>query len=143
MEQKKTTGHTVLVIAGILAVFVALCLVIPLGIFVFVGASDPATGQSEWVGISIAIIAVGLVVLAVGVGLLVFVRMRRPKDGEPDQLEIVQEIELSGDIALEKLKCQNCSAELDRDSVSVQEGAIFISCPYCGTAYQMVEEPKW
>jgi DNA-directed RNA polymerase subunit RPC12/RpoP len=41
------------------------------------------------------------------------------------------------------MKCQNCGAELSKDSITVKEGAIFIACPYCGAAYQMVEEPKW
>jgi uncharacterized protein with PIN domain len=69
-------------------------------------------------------------------------RIRRLRATEQPQ-EIVQKIDLSGDIELETLKCQKCGGELQKDSVSVREGAVFIDCPYCGSAYQMVEEPKW
>ena len=55
----------------------------------------------------------------------------------------MQKIDLSGDIELEKLKCQNCGGVLKKDSVTVREGAVFVDCPYCGVSYQMVEEPKW
>jgi len=44
---------------------------------------------------------------------------------------------------METLKCEKCGGELTKDSITVKEGAIFISCPYCGSTYQMVEEPKW
>ena len=44
---------------------------------------------------------------------------------------------------LETLKCEKCGGELQKDSISIKEGAVFIDCPYCGSAYQMVEEPKW
>ena len=80
--------------------------------------------------------------VALAVGVFVFLRIRRSK-AETQKTEIVQKIDLSGDIELEKMKCQNCSAELSKDSITVKEGAIFIDCPYCGTSYQMVEEPKW
>jgi len=42
-----------------------------------------------------------------------------------------------------KLKCQSCGAELSKDSVSLVKGAIMINCPYCGSTYQLTEEPKW
>ena len=36
-----------------------------------------------------------------------------------------------------------CAAALSKDAVTVQDGAIMVACPYCGAAYQVVEEPKW
>ena len=83
-----------------------------------------------------------LFIVALAMGAVLYVKFRRSKEAQGPQ-EIVQKIDLSGDIELEKLKCQNCGAELSKDSVTVREGAVFISCPYCGAAYQMVEEPKW
>jgi predicted RNA-binding Zn-ribbon protein involved in translation (DUF1610 family) len=85
---------------------------------------------------------IGIVTVVIGLGIIALVKFREPKPAGPPQ-EIVQKIDLSGDVKLDKLKCQNCGAELDQKSITVKEGAIFVSCPYCGTAYQMVEEPKW
>ncbi len=82
---------------------------------------------------------IAAVLIGIGVVIIVAIKMREPK---PKQ-EIVQKIDVSGDIAMERLKCKNCGALLDKDSIKLAEGAIVISCPYCGTTYQMVEEPKW
>ena len=113
------------IVAGILIFF---------GVLFIWGAFSPQ-GEPGW-------IVVGIITAAIGLGIIAFVKFREPKPAQPPQ-EIIQKIDLSGEVELEKLKCQNCGAELDQDSIKVKEGAIFVSCPYCGTAYQMVEEPKW
>jgi len=82
---------------------------------------------------------IAAVLIGIGVVIIIAIKMREPK---PKQ-EIIQKIDVSGDIAMERLKCKNCGALLDKDSIKLAEGAIVISCPYCGTTYQMVEEPKW
>lgn len=82
---------------------------------------------------------IAAVLIGIGVVIIIAIKMREPK---PKQ-EIVQKIDVSGEIAMERLKCKNCGALLDKDSIKLAEGAIVISCPYCGTTYQMVEEPKW
>ncbi len=84
-------------------------------------------------------ILTGIVLAGIGIGIIALVKFREPK---PPQ-EIVQKIDLSGEIEMEKIHCQNCGAELDSDSITVKAGAILVSCPYCGSDYQMVEEPKW
>jgi DNA-directed RNA polymerase subunit RPC12/RpoP len=122
MSAGKIIGY---VVAGILIFF---------GILFIWGAFSPQ-GEPGW-------IIIGIITAAIGLGIIAFVKFREPKPAQPPQ-EIVQKIDLSGDVELAKLKCQNCGAELDQDSIQVKEGAIFVSCPYCGTAYQMVEEPKW
>ena len=122
MSAGKIIGY---VVAGILIFF---------GVLFIWGAFSPQ-GEPGW-------IVVGIISAAIGLGVIAFVKFREPKPAQPPQ-EIIQKIDLSGEVELEKLKCQNCGAELDQDSIKVKEGAIFVSCPYCGTAYQMVEEPKW
>jgi len=122
MSAGKIIGY---IIAGILIFF---------GVLFIWGAFSPQ-GEPGW-------IIVGIISAAIGLGIIAFVKFREPKPAQPPQ-EIIQKIDLSGEVELEKLKCQNCGAELDQDSIKVKEGAIFVSCPYCGTAYQMVEEPKW
>lgn len=62
---------------------------------------------------------------------------------KPEKMEVIQKIDLSGDVAAKELTCQSCGAILDDKSVSVQAGAVFISCPYCHSSYQLTEDPKW
>ena len=80
---------------------------------------------------------IGLILLGAGVLLFLTTRMR------PRQATFVQKIDLSGDIAAQELKCKNCGSTLTNQSVNVRAGAIFISCEFCGTQYQLEEAPKW
>jgi hypothetical protein len=83
----------------------------------------------------------GVILVGIGLAVIVVIKMREPK---PEQKVVVeQKIDFSGDIELEKLQCKNCGAELDKKSITLAQGAVIVSCPYCGTSYQMVEEPKW
>lgn len=59
------------------------------------------------------------------------------------KIEVTQKIDLSGDINLETLKCRNCGAQLDKQSVTVAAGAVIVTCPYCNTSYQLEEKPMW
>jgi len=82
----------------------------------------------------------GLSVL-IGLGILVAVRLREPKPKQ--EITIHQQVDLTGEVDAEALKCRNCGSQLDKDAISVVEGAIMVTCPYCGTTYQLTEEPKW
>jgi len=55
----------------------------------------------------------------------------------------VQQIDLSGDVALEEIRCRSCNAPLSKDDIDVKAGAIVVSCGHCGATYQFEEEPKW
>ncbi len=101
----------------------------------FVWAAFSPDGEPGW-------IIIGIISVAVGLGIIALIKFREPKPAQAPQ-EIIQKIDLSGDIEMETLKCEKCGGELKKDSITVKEGAIFISCPYCGSTYQMVEEPKW
>jgi DNA-directed RNA polymerase subunit RPC12/RpoP len=101
----------------------------------FIWAAFSPEGESGW-------ILVGVISVVIGLGIIALIKSREPKPAQAPQ-EIVQKIDLSGDIELETLKCQKCGGELQKDSISIKEGAVFIDCPYCGSSYQMVEEPKW
>jgi hypothetical protein len=82
----------------------------------------------------------GLLVL-IGLGIIVAVRLREPKPKQ--EVTIHQQIDLTGDVDAEALKCRNCGSQLDKSAIGVVEGAIMVTCPYCGTTYQLTEEPKW
>ena len=128
---KKNTGCFIGAIIGLIAA----ALLVLFGIL-WIIASTSSGGDSAWSGQGILMVVAGLVVVAVAVFIIIKMRPQPPQ-------EIVQKIDLTGDVGLEKLKCKNCGAEVSKDSIVVKEGAIYISCPYCGSTYQMVEEPKW
>ncbi len=84
---------------------------------------------------------VGGILVLLGLGIIIAVRLREPK---PEQkVTIRQEIDLSGDVAVEELRCRNCGSQLSKDDITVTEGAVMVACSYCGATYQIVEEPKW
>lgn len=80
---------------------------------------------------------IGVVLIGAGVVLFATTRLR------PKETTVVQKIDLTGDISTQELKCKNCGSTLTNKSVAVRAGAIFISCEFCGTQYQMEEAPKW
>jgi hypothetical protein len=101
--------------------------------------SIPAAGSSQIVSRLI----VGVVSLAIGVVIIWVVSTRGPAPVQQITQQVDLQLEMGGDVNVEKLKCQSCGAELSKDSVSLVQGAVMINCPYCGSTYQLTEEPKW
>lgn len=119
---------------GVLGYIFAIILVL-LGILFVLSLADPnarnVTGR----------IIIAAICFVIGGGLLFLIPKWESK--RPMKVEMTQKIDLSGDIDTEKLKCQNCGAYLEKKSVTVKAGAVFINCPYCGGTYQITEEPQW
>ena len=84
---------------------------------------------------------VGGVLVVIALGIIVAIRLREPKPEQ--QVTIRQEIDIGGDVEMESLQCRSCGAQLDKSAISLAEGAVIVSCPYCSATYQIVEEPKW
>ena len=124
MSAGKIVGY---VISGILILF---------GVLFLLSAFAPDTGANP-----IGRLVVGVILVGIGLAIIVAIKLREPKSEQKVLVE--QKIDFSGDIELEKLQCKNCGAELDKKSITLAQGAVIVSCPYCGTSYQMVEEPKW
>lgn len=78
------------------------------------------------------------VILFGAAGMLVY--LTRVK---PGATTIRQQIDLGGDVDLVDLPCKACGGRLTEKSISIQAGAVFIRCEYCGAAYQLEEKPKW
>jgi len=116
------------VVAGILILFGVLYL-----------WSIPAAGSGQLVSRLI----VGVISVAVGVAIIWVVRTRGPATIQQITQQVELDLEAGGELNVEKLKCQSCGAELSKDSVSLVQGAVMINCPYCGSTYQLTEEPKW
>jgi hypothetical protein len=114
--------------------YIAAAILIFFGVLFVWGAFSPQ-GSPGW-------IVIGGISVAIGFGLIWLAGVRGKREAEAKQ-ELIQKIELSGDINLEKLTCRNCGGALSSDNIKMVAGAPVVSCPYCGTSYQLTEEPKW
>jgi hypothetical protein len=118
--------------AGRIIAYIAAAILIFFGFLFVYGAFSPQ-GSPGW-------IPVGLISLGSGF-VLIWLAGRRKAGAEKQ--EIVQRIELSGDVSLEKMTCRSCGGALSPENVKVVAGAAVVHCPFCGTSYHLEEEPKW
>ena len=56
---------------------------------------------------------------------------------------IIQQLEISGQMKAAALKCPNCSASVDANQIKIVSGVPYATCIYCGTTFEVAEEPKW
>jgi len=74
------------------------------------------------------------------VGLIIVVGIilvnRKPKT-------VVQHLELSGQMHAAQIKCPNCGGSINADQIKINQGVPYVKCPYCGTTFEVAEEPKW
>ena len=84
---------------------------------------------------------VGLVTVAIGLGLVWFGSRQKPAAAGDQNVTV--NIDLPANVDLDKFQCQNCGGALTTDNVKLVAGAPVVTCPYCGTSYQLSEEPKW
>jgi hypothetical protein len=142
MSQAKRAGGIALIVMGL----IFLCVGGVLGAFgvlyILAAHAEDAATPGTRLGVGGGMLVAGLVVWSVA-AVVAFLAWRRMQPRPEQKVTIRQEVELTGDIDLASLKCDKCNATLDKNAVTVKEGAVFISCPYCGATYQVVEEPKW
>ena len=105
--------------------------------FVFFTAPPSAGGSATTGGI---LAAVGLV-LVTGGAALVYAAMRGQKTEVIQQ--VTMKVDLPGDTKLSQVTCRNCGGTLKPDNIKMVLGAPMVECPFCGTTYQLTEEPKW
>jgi len=82
------------------------------------------------------------IILLIAAGVMIFLARAQPQVVKTE-VTVKQEVELTGDVQLEQMTCNNCGAALSKDSIEVKAGAIFVNCEHCGTSYQIEEAPKW
>lgn len=129
-------SKTMLYIGAGILFLIGLCLV-GYGVLSVIGSTSPQ-GDASWFNYGVGFVVGGVLFLAGGAG-LVFLAMRGQKT------EIVQElkIDMPGDTQVEELKCRSCGGNLTAKDITLVNGAPMVNCPYCGTTYQLTEEPKW
>ncbi|MGE5574531.1 MAG: MJ0042-type zinc finger domain-containing protein [Ignavibacteria bacterium] len=72
--------------------------------------------------------------LAVIVG--IYYVTRKPKT-------VIQQLEISGQMKAAQIKCPNCGGSIDANQIKIVSGVPYVKCPYCGTTFEVAEEPKW
>jgi hypothetical protein len=112
------------IVAGILIFF---------GILFIWGAFSPQ-GQTGW-------ILIGLLSVGIGFGVIWFAARRLPTAQAEGNVTL--KIDLPANVDLDTLKCRSCGGALTTDNIKMVAGAPVVTCPYCGTTYQLTEDPKW
>ena len=85
---------------------------------------------------------IGVISVGIGLALIWLARRQTPAPAAAPE-EVTLKIDLPGHVALEKFQCENCGGDLTMDNVKMVAGAPTVNCPWCGTTYQLKEEPKW
>ncbi len=130
------SSKTVLSVGAGILFLIGICL-LGYGVLSIIGSTSTA-GQSGWLGFGVGFAVVGALFLAGGAG-MVIAAMRGTKT------EVIQQvkIDLPGQTKIEEIKCRSCGGTLAAKDIQIINGAPVVNCPYCGTTYQLTEEPKW
>lgn len=102
--------------------------------FLFFLGSGGQTGSAIYIQIAIILAAVGFV--------LIFFATRIKSNPDATQ-NVTVNIDLPGEVGMDTIKCKSCGGVLAAKDVKLVAGAPVVTCPYCGTTYQLTEEPKW
>ena len=129
-------NKTVLYIGAGILFLLGLCLLVFGGLTLY-GSTAP-NGQANWVPIGIVLSVIALLLLAGGATMIVAAQ-------RGTKTEVIQQlkIDLPADTKVEQMTCKNCGGALEPENVKMVMGAPVVECPFCGTSYQLTEEPKW
>jgi Na+/melibiose symporter-like transporter len=125
-ESMKALKIIAFVTAGILILF---------GVLFILGAGADAGGGWGWV-------LTGIVLVVIAFVLILFAARRSPKETSSDT-NVTLQIDLPGEVNMNSIKCNSCGGVLHSKDITLVAGAPVVNCPYCGTTYQITEEPKW
>jgi hypothetical protein len=114
--------------------YIAAAILIFFGVLFIWGAGGTGGGGFGW-------ILTGVVSVLIGFG-LIWLASRKPAAGAAGG-DTVLKLDLPGQTKIEAMKCKNCGGSLTADNIKMVAGAPVVTCPFCGTTYQLTEEPKW
>ncbi|MBE0669736.1 MAG: hypothetical protein IH588_04035 [Anaerolineales bacterium] len=132
-------NKTFLYIGAALLILIGICLFV-YGILSVIGSTASA-GNSSWLGFGIVFALTGAAFLGSGIFLIVRSQAKGQAGGGGDN--ITYKIDLPSQTKVEQLKCSSCGGGLKAENVKMIAGAPTVECPFCGTTYQLTEEPKW
>ncbi|MBC8331763.1 MAG: hypothetical protein H8E28_07255 [Anaerolineae bacterium] len=120
--------------AGKIIAYIFAAILIFFGVL-FIWATFSPEGQIGW-------LVVGIISVAIGFGVIWFAGRSKVTSASQGE-NVTLNIELSGDVNLETMKCQSCGGALTADNIQMLAGAPVVNCPFCNSSYQLTEEPKW
>jgi len=115
--------------------YIAAAILIFFGVLFVWGAGGNQGGGWTWV-------CGGALSVLFGFGLIWF-DSRRLATGTGDTTNVTLKVDLPAQTKIESMSCKNCGGMLKADNIKMLAGAPTVECPYCGTTYQLTEEPKW
>ena len=130
------SAKPLLYIGAAILFLIGLCL-LGYGLLSIIGSTS-SSGSASWMNFGLGFGRVGVLFLAGGAG-MVYAAARAGKT------EVIQQvkIDLPGETKISEVKCKSCGGVLTADNIKLVNGAPMVNCPYCGTVYQLTEEPKW
>jgi len=131
-------SKTLLYIGAGILLLIGICL-LGYGVMSVIGSTS-SQATASWLGFGIGFALAGAVFLGGGI-LLILRGQAKGQEGGGDN--ITYKVDLPGATKIEALKCNNCGGALKAENVKMIAGAPTVECPFCGTTYQLTEEPKW
>lgn len=131
-------GKTFLYVGAGILFLIGLCLV-GYGLLNVVGSTS-ASGSANWFSFGIGFGLVGLLFLVGGAG-MIYAAVRGGKTEVVQQ--VTMKVDLPGETKISQVKCRSCGGSLKPENIKMVAGAPMVECPFCGTTYQLTEEPKW
>ncbi len=120
----------VITVLGAIAVAVLFFLAV---IFALASSASTITAQ---IAQNRLIISGMLFIIGIAVVVGIYFTTRKPKT-------VIQRLEVSGQMKAASIKCPNCGASVDANQIKIVSGVPYATCPYCGTTFEVTEEPKW
>jgi len=120
--------------AGKIIAFIAAAILIIFGVLFILSAFTPATPKPG------GNIITGLILVGIGFVLIWFAAR---KLSGPPVTNVTLNLDLPGNVQMDKITCKSCGGTLSSNDIKIVNGAPMVNCPYCHTAYQITEEPKW
>ncbi len=121
--------------AGRIIAYIGAAILIFFGVLFLWGAGGQTGGGFSWVLIGLISVVIGFV--------LIFFASRKPKSTASSDQNVTLKIDLPGNVQMDAMKCKACGGVLSEKDIKMVNGAPVVTCPYCGTVYQLTEEPKW
>ena len=132
-------NKTLLFIGAGVLLLIGVCL-FGYGILSVIGSTS-AQGNSAWLSYGLGFGFAGVIFLAAGIGLIIKANKQQGSVGSEGNVSL--KIDLPASTKIEAMKCKNCGGALKPENIKMAAGAPMVECPYCGTTYQLTEEPKW
>lgn len=125
----KTLG----LILQIVCIFFGIILLL-LGVIWLIGAASGADYAVGGVMIVLALVLFGLVYL-----------FSRLKAKQPTVVQQTVNVQMggSGEFKQKEMKCKSCGGDIGSKDTKVISGGLQVTCPYCGSTYNLEEQPKW